>query len=243
MLNSIFSLYPRPALRHHFFWSSTFSAAACLATVCIASPTCSVAEAAMRDIDLLFSLLTSARDGMPASWFRRDVDWFVQLRNKALAAKAQAQSQSRVLEVDNGPSPETDAELEIVGWRTKLVKRSERVEDDFSQSQQPWTITSNLEAQPAADGVMSGMSAEDWVRLGAVPFRAVSWLTRFPARAVPRRDGGARPATKTRRRCVWRHLRLQQLQPRFMAVAVAEVGCSMCNCHPVMHQLQAFAAA
>jgi L-2-hydroxyglutarate oxidase LhgO len=164
MLNSIYSLYPRPALRHHFFWSSTFSAAACLATVCIASPTCSVADAAMRDIDLLFSLLTSARDAMPASWFRRDVDWFVQLRNKALAAKAQAQTQSHIREVDNGPSPETDAELEIVGWRTKLVKRSERVEDDFSQSQQPWTITANMEAQPAADAGMNGMSAEDWVR-------------------------------------------------------------------------------
>jgi hypothetical protein len=125
----------------------------------------------MRDIELLFSLLTAARDSMPASWFRRDVDWFVQLRNKALTAKAQAQSQSHMLEVDNGPSPETDAELEIVGWRTKLVKRSERVEDDSSQSQQPWTITSNMEAQTAADGAVNGMSAEDWVSFRSVPYR------------------------------------------------------------------------
>ena len=130
-VKSLQTLLPLTSLRHWFFWSHAFTAATCLGVVVIVSPTCSLVPLAMRHFESLLALLPRLQAHLPRETFRRDIDWMQNLYDKARRSSESAHHMDgRSHPRDRNPPgsvrsrPEAEEELQMVGWRTRLIKRA-----------------------------------------------------------------------------------------------------------------------
>jgi hypothetical protein len=122
MLSSLYTLFPLVSLRHWFFWSHAFSAAACLATVCIISPGCALVDLALRDLSVIIDLLPFVKDALPREAIQKDADWLTFLQQKAISA-VQSHRRPTPLSRSNSIQADKDAHLDIIGGKTRLIKQ------------------------------------------------------------------------------------------------------------------------
>ena len=105
--------------------SDGLSAASCLGVICIVAPGCSLVPMAMRDFETVLSLLPHARDSMPREIARKDIEWIMGLHEKAVGA-----IEAHKISGSNRPTPNaynsdrTEAEINMAGWKTRLIKRA-----------------------------------------------------------------------------------------------------------------------
>ena len=92
---------------------------------------------------------------------RKDTEWLFVLRNKALAAiqEYKASEGNDGLRPSPAKSEETDSQLEIVGWRTRLIKRVDR------RSAHTTPEGSKLSALGPVDFAMSPSVAPGWANV------------------------------------------------------------------------------
>ena len=78
----------------------------------------------MRDFDAVISLLPHVRESLPREVTRKDIEWLLTLHDKAVAAVETYHNSRSNDETSPYNSEKTDAELNMAGWRTRLIKRA-----------------------------------------------------------------------------------------------------------------------
>ncbi len=146
ILRSLHSLFPLTSTRHWFFWvggslpldglliiqANTFSAAVCLATMCIISPASPLVDLALSKVDEVVSLFTTVLPTFPGGGLRKNLKCLVWLREQyCQKAIDPTFSQSLVSDASTmrlaSPSPvdATGEHMSLVGWKTRLVEFGE----------------------------------------------------------------------------------------------------------------------
>jgi hypothetical protein len=135
-LISLHAALPLVSTRHWFFWNHAFSAAVTMATICIANPGSSLVNQALNDINAMISLYETIQASVPTKWIRRNLQWLLELKARALekinAFRAGRDTQD-VTPVS--ASEETAEHILLVGWKKRLVELSHR-----TQAADPGTI-------------------------------------------------------------------------------------------------------
>lgn len=122
-LRSLHSIFPLISTRHWFFWNHAFSGAVSLATICIANPGSPFVEKALNDLNSIISLYTTIQSAAPPKGAKRNLQWLLELRAKALE-RIDALRAGQVTETVSpaSTSEDTTEHLLLVGWRKRLVE-------------------------------------------------------------------------------------------------------------------------
>lgn len=138
----IHALHPNVVARHWFFWYHVFNSAVCVGTLIFTNPLNPLAGFALSQIDAAIALYTAVVQGGTSKRMIHNLQWLLKLRQRAsdriaraeraeaLAAsgepgKARAVATTVVREgiEDSGSDSE---EVELLGWRTRLIQRATR---------------------------------------------------------------------------------------------------------------------
>ncbi|WVR05530.1 hypothetical protein IAU60_002548 [Kwoniella sp. DSM 27419] len=119
---SLYAIHPNVCARHWFLWYHTFNSAVCLSTLILKNPQNALASFALSQIDSAIYLYTSA---VQAGSSRRTVSnlrWLLRLRAQA-DKKMHQVSVARSQSADNGATTDSEDDIELIGWRTRLIQR------------------------------------------------------------------------------------------------------------------------
>ncbi|OCF40130.1 hypothetical protein I317_06081 [Kwoniella heveanensis CBS 569] len=123
-VQSLYTLFPLIATRHWYFWLHAYSAAVCMATVCIVTPNSPLVELCMSFLETAINLFSAAQDALPQRVAKRNLDFLKRLRDHAIAKTASGGADfDGPVEVTSEASPTATAQhLEVIGWRTRLIQ-------------------------------------------------------------------------------------------------------------------------
>ena len=132
----------------------------------------------MRDLEAVLSLLPRAREAMPREITRRDIEWLTTLHRKASDAIESHRRSMGNHQIDpqllpHNSAARTDAEINLAGWTTRLIKNGVRdgsQKTEMSTSPDIGSILDpnwwdGLNAQPVVVAGNSDLnpSSTDWV--------------------------------------------------------------------------------
>ncbi|BEI83841.1 hypothetical protein CcaverHIS002_0404450 [Cutaneotrichosporon cavernicola] len=145
VVGGLYELYPTVTARHWFFWYHLFTAAVCLGTMIILNPTNPLAGLVLGQIDHSIKLYSSVLRDHATPSLVQNHQWLLRLRARAL---------SKVEHAPPPPGDEADVDVELLGWRTRLVERARegkrattiRREDDSPMSHGP--SPASIQPQP-----------------------------------------------------------------------------------------------
>ncbi|GMK58669.1 hypothetical protein CspeluHIS016_0601110 [Cutaneotrichosporon spelunceum] len=115
VVGGLYELYPTVTARHWFFWYHLFTAAVCLGTMIILNPTNPLAGLVLGQLDHSLKLYSSVLRDHATPSLVQNHQWLLRLRARAL---------SKVEHAPPPPGDEADVDVELLGWRTRLVERA-----------------------------------------------------------------------------------------------------------------------
>ncbi|KLT43595.1 hypothetical protein CC85DRAFT_301200 [Cutaneotrichosporon oleaginosum] len=138
----LYELYPTVTARHWFFWYHLFTAAVCLGTMIILNPTNPLAGLVLGQIDHSIKLYSSVLRDHATPSLLQNHQWLLRLRARAL---------SKVEHAPPPPGDEGDVDVELLGWRTRLVERArgQRRATTIRRDGDDSPATASLGASPA----------------------------------------------------------------------------------------------
>jgi hypothetical protein len=141
---SLFSLYPAVVIRHWFFWVSgttfrqtnealpkmpnhdqyhVFNSAVCVGTLVLHNPQNVLASFALSQIDAAIALFSSAVQMHASPRAVGNLQWLLRLRSRAVS-KMHAASNEDVGRAMDPEQSDSDEDVELLGWRTRLIERA-----------------------------------------------------------------------------------------------------------------------
>ena len=132
VLKSIHTLFPWASSRHWFFWADCFSAAICLATVCLVSPQNPLVDLCLSDVTDVVAMYQAIRDAYPGGALRENLQCLQYLLQRIHGRISQTDPYRPFLSNIIPTSDEQSAggvggddPMDLVGWKTRLVQVSE----------------------------------------------------------------------------------------------------------------------
>ncbi|OWZ37418.1 hypothetical protein C347_00109 [Cryptococcus neoformans AD2-60a] len=127
LVSTIYALHPYISARHWFLWYHSFNSAVCMGTLILQTPHNPMATFALSQIDACIALYTSVVQSHASPRLAKNLQWLLRLRHRAhtkmnqnppdAAAEAMASMHT---------SNEEDEDIELLGWRTRLIHRATR---------------------------------------------------------------------------------------------------------------------
>jgi hypothetical protein len=177
MTAKVHALHPNVSARHWYIWYHLFTAAVCAATLVIENPRNPLAPLALALFDKAINLYSSVVQGNSSSRIVQNLKWLQRLRARAGERMRRAEEgasggaggnggsgNGMGTEDNRGRGDDSEGEglndVELLGWRTRLVKRAVQGRTAMTVSASPATTVSP-DAPKLPDNVQS---AEDLVR-------------------------------------------------------------------------------
>ncbi|KAI2835855.1 hypothetical protein CBS11852_10088 [Aspergillus niger] len=136
IVDDIHTRFPAVSTRQWNFWYHVFGSALCLGTLVLRDPQNSMATFALTQVDAAINLFTSlVQHGANTPRYCRNLQWLSKLRARAsskiatvFTATQQVDSQRDQVDPDGqeiGREDREDSEdVELLGWRTRLIERA-----------------------------------------------------------------------------------------------------------------------
>jgi hypothetical protein len=159
-----------------------YSAAVCMATVCIVTPTSLLRDLALSGLETAIQLFSGAMDALPRSMATTNLEFLKYLRSQAMnkiAATTSVNTAEHSLNMQSSPES-TNAHLEVVGWRTRLIRlASEKRRAGLEDPPVAQTVGSQTNASWPQNGVLALPMNEGDVADGAEVVER-QWEFAFP---------------------------------------------------------------
>ena len=126
IVNDIHMRFPAISARQWNFWFHVFGSALCLGTLVLRDPGSPMAAFVLAQIDAAIGLFTSlSQHGASTPRYQRNLQWLQKLRARASAKMdaASSDSQQRSAHTQRRESRDDGEDVNILGWRTRLIER------------------------------------------------------------------------------------------------------------------------
>ncbi|GKZ24450.1 hypothetical protein AbraIFM66951_010458 [Aspergillus brasiliensis] len=134
IVDDIHTRFPAVSTRQWNFWYHVFGSALCLGTLVLRDPSNSMATFALTQVDAAINLFTSLiQHGGNTPRYCRNLQWLFKLRARASSKIASTATQQVDLQPGEGESGrrqvgreerEDSEDVELLGWRTRLIERA-----------------------------------------------------------------------------------------------------------------------
>jgi hypothetical protein len=114
VVGGLYELYPTVTARHWFFWYHLFTAAVCIGTLVIKDPSNPLANFCLGQIDHSIRLYGLVLRDHAIPSLVQNHQWLLRLRARAAATLEHAQP----------TGADEDVDVELLGWRTRLIERA-----------------------------------------------------------------------------------------------------------------------
>ena len=131
ILKSIHTLFPWASTRHWFFWADIFSAAICMATVCLVSPDNPLVGLCLSDLNDVIAMYESIRDAYPGGALRENLKCLKYLVKQYYERSPSTDPIQAYLHMgypirdESQDARDKNDHMDLVGWKTRLIELSE----------------------------------------------------------------------------------------------------------------------
>lgn len=147
IVTDIHARFPAVSIRQWNFWYHVYNSALCLGTLVLRDARNAMASFAVRQIDVAIALFTSlTQHGANTPRYRRNLQWLQKLRAKASDKISEASAAPRLSPQrdENSEEREDADDVELLGWRTRLIERVGQDRPTRSTIRLPATPTGSL---------------------------------------------------------------------------------------------------
>ncbi|PVH82125.1 hypothetical protein DL98DRAFT_653478 [Cadophora sp. DSE1049] len=151
IVTDIHARFPAVSIRQWNLWYHVYNSALCLGTLVLRDARNAMATFAVGQIDVAIALFTSlTQHGANTPRYRRNLQWLQKLRAKASDKISEASAAPRLSPQrgtehhGNGDEREDADDVELLGWRTRLIERVGQDRPTRSTIRLPATPTGSL---------------------------------------------------------------------------------------------------
>ncbi|ORY26987.1 fungal-specific transcription factor domain-domain-containing protein [Naematelia encephala] len=122
VVTSINKLYPAVSARHWVLWYQSFNSAVCMGALALHHPSDPLAGFAISQLDATIELYLKVVQTYSSAKKVQNLRWLMQLRLRA--TQAMDRISRDVSQVETSPDELDVVDVELLGWRTRLVERA-----------------------------------------------------------------------------------------------------------------------